>query len=261
MIPIIWPYKMGSQSAKALAACLETKRVRSDGNYRPKADHLIINWGNTQPPALTWAARIAPGNWNMLNKTIAVNRAANKLETLGNLGVNGVNIPEFALSKDFAALYFREGASKIYCRTKLNGHSGAGIVIATTPEELVDAPLYTVGLGWRQEFRVHVFNGEVIDYAKKCKMAPETLAERSITLNSDIRSHSNGWVFCREGIDLPNEMSELAIQAVAALDLDFGAVDCARTKDGTNYVLEVNTAPGLEGQTITAYVDAIRRML
>ena len=50
MRAIIYPYKLGSQGAAELAAALNTKRVRSNGNYRPRNNHLIINWGNPRQP-------------------------------------------------------------------------------------------------------------------------------------------------------------------------------------------------------------------
>jgi glutathione synthase/RimK-type ligase-like ATP-grasp enzyme len=40
-----------------------------------------------------------------------------------------------------------------------------------------------------------------------------------------------------------------------ALGLDFGAVDIIQDDGGNFYVLEVNTAPGLEGQTIKSYAE------
>jgi D-alanine-D-alanine ligase-like ATP-grasp enzyme len=44
--------------------------------------------------------------------------------------------------------------------------------------------------------------------------------------------------------------------------LDFGAVDVIynRAQDKA-YVLEVNTAPGLEGSTLDNYVEAIQKVL
>jgi D-alanine-D-alanine ligase-like ATP-grasp enzyme len=49
---------------------------------------------------------------------------------------------------------------------------------------------------------------------------------------------------------------QLSVEAVAALGLDFGAVDIIEDKEGNFYVLEINTAPGLEGHTVTSYAKA-----
>lgn len=61
-------------------------------------------------------------------------------------------------------------------------------------------------------------------------------------------SYRNGFAFelCREG-EIPRDAVELAKASVSALGLDFGAVDILKGKDGHFYTLEVNTAPGVEG--------------
>ena len=56
---------------------------------------------------------------------------------------------------------------------------------------------------------------------------------------------------------IKEEAKNAAIKAVEALDLDFGAVDIIETRQGEIFVLEVNTAPGLEGKTVESYGNAI----
>ena len=53
----------------------------------------------------------------------------------------------------------------------------------------------------------------------------------------------------------------MGIDAVSALGLDFGAVDIIEDADGKLYVLEVNTAPGLEGQTLTLMAEALKELI
>lgn len=45
----------------------------------------------------------------------------------------------------------------------------------------------------------------------------------------------------------PEELKDVAAAAVDACELDFAAVDVLKGKDGRYYVLECNTAPGVEG--------------
>lgn len=45
---------------------------------------------------------------------------------------------------------------------------------------------------------------------------------------------------------IPEGVKTLGANAVAALDMDFGAVDIITGTDGQHYVLEVNSAPGVE---------------
>jgi hypothetical protein len=47
---------------------------------------------------------------------------------------------------------------------------------------------------------------------------------------------------------VPEALREIASKAVESLGLDFGAVDVLKGQDGALYVLEVNTAPGVEGE-------------
>jgi glutathione synthase/RimK-type ligase-like ATP-grasp enzyme len=43
------------------------------------------------------------------------------------------------------------------------------------------------------------------------------------------------------------------------MNLVFGAVDIAEKADGTMVVLEINRAPGIEGNSIPAYCAAIQK--
>jgi glutathione synthase/RimK-type ligase-like ATP-grasp enzyme len=52
------------------------------------------------------------------------------------------------------------------------------------------------------------------------------------------------------------------LAAVSALGLDFGAVDIIwNEREDKCYVLEVNTAPGLQGSTLENYANAIMEVL
>lgn len=146
----------------------------------------------------------------------------------------------------------------VVCRTLLRGHSGRGIVIADDVSELVQAPLYTQYIKKQSEYRVHVFFGEVIDIQKKMR--------RSDTPDSEVdwrvRNHSNGFVYGRDEVRLPDGAQQLCIEAVSALGLDFGAVDIIHNAHYDEYyVLEVNTAPGLSGTTLEVYTDAFIKKL
>lgn len=256
MIPIIYPYKMGSSSAKLLAEALGTKRVKPDGKYKPKNNHLVINWGNGQVPNW-WLWSPENDDTPVINFPQAIGRASNKLETFKILSTAGVPTPEWTTNHTQAFKWWEEGA-KVFIRSKLNGHSGDGIIITTADDEQfedVGFPLYTRNLGKRYEYRVHVFNGEVIDFQKKRRSS-------NGTKNDDIRSHRNGWIFCREEITLPDRVRGAALGAVQSLGLCFGAVDVAyRARTDEAFVFEVNTAPGLEGKTLESYVNAIKKIL
>lgn len=73
-------------------------------------------------------------------------------------------------------------------------------------------------------------------------------------------SYRNGFAFELMPAERVNRAAvEQAAAAVDALGLDFGAADVLIGKDGLPYVLEVNTAPGVEGarQSISSLADKI----
>lgn len=239
---------MGSQSGKIVADSLVTKRVRPDGRYMPKRRHIIINWGNSKLP--NWWSTAIRRDVQVLNEPDSVKYASNKLSTFEILSECEVSIPEFTTSKAKATEWLENDEGKVMCRKILNGHSGRGIVVAREVDQLVDAPLYTKYIKKSYEFRVHVFRGKVIDYVQKKKR--KGIVDR----NPYVRSVENGWVFCRDDIVVLPEVQTLAVDAVNALNLDFGAVDIIKGQDGKVYVLEVNTAIGLAGSTVEAYKKA-----
>jgi hypothetical protein len=106
-----------------------------------------------------------------------------------------------------------------------------------------------------EEFRIHSFKGKSIRAGKK---VPREGFEQ--TKHPWVRSFDGGWRIHYDGFESTRQQRELAAQAIAVLGLDFGAVDLG-VADGRLLVLEVNRAPGLEGGTITAYVNAIQKWL
>ena len=252
---IIYPYNLGSQSAKALAHNLpefRSKRVRPDGRYKHNWNsHVILNWGNTELPR--WYRDEKRHLW--LNHATNVYLAVDKITCLQTLKEKNIPTPEFTTSRAEADRLVREGKT-IYCRTLTRASEGRGIVIATHWSELVNAPLYTVRLIARGEYRIHIFNNKVIDYQKKRRVS-DLLEEEQVDEN--IRNHNNGWVFCRDNLNRIEENETLALNTIKALNLDFGAVDIIRDVNRKSYVLEVNTAPGLMGTTLQNYIGGIKQ--
>ena len=104
-----------------------------------------------------------------------------------------------------------------------------------------------------QEYRVHSFKGHSIRAG--VKRVRDGFFEQ--TAHRWIRSWEAGWRISYDGESVRQRHRDLAHAAVAALKLDFGAVDIGERADGSLLVLEVNRAPGLEGGTIGAYAKAI----
>ena len=257
---ILYPYKLESESATLLATTLKTKRVRSNGTYRYFNGHLIVNWGNSRLPI--WATTAAMTN--MLNKPQFVSIASDKIATFRQLQtVMPSVLPEWTTDINVAKGWlinpiYGKLINAVVCRELTRANSGRGIVLATTPEDVIPAPLYTRYKPKQIEFRIHVSSRFGFVDAQQKKRRNEVDDDK---FNQYIRSHHNGWVFCRENIKVPDEIIAISEQALHALNLDFGAVDIGWHEKYGLSLFEINTAPGIEGQTLTNYVEMFRRYL
>lgn len=233
-----------------------TKRVRrlftdGSGAFVPYPKHRIINWGCSSA-----IDKLRTGVF--INAPDAVAVAANKLLSFQKFAGNGsINIPAFSADQEVAESWINEG-KVVVCRTKLNGHSGAGIVLAARTEDLSPrCPLFVQYIKKAKEFRVHVAFGSVIDIQAKRKRT-----DFNGETDYAIRNHHTGWVYCRENIEEPNDLREQALKAILTLGLHFGAVDLIYNQhQNKSFVLEVNTAPGLAGSTVESYATAFREHL
>lgn len=236
-------YKQGSKSAKALAEYLGVKRLKVVGStFVPRQKDIVINWGNSGYLA-----------YNTINRPEATTIASNKIKTFQALDRAGVNIPELSLHKDNCQYLL---ADKIVVRHTVTGHSGEGIEIIPQGEELPEAPLYTGFIRKKNEYRVIVVDGQVVDLKQKL-LASDAPEDRS----RYIRNLANGWIFARDNLEYVEGLNEIGIEAVKALGLDFGAVDVISDREDNLYVLEVNTAFGLEGTTIELVGEALKTMI
>lgn len=246
------PYSMVSGSVKELQNVLGGLKIRPNGHYHFSTQHLVVNWGHGDNPYWSGNINTCP---NLLNHWTLVSRAINKLSAFKLFKKASVATPDWTDSKEKALEWIKAG-KVVICRALLSSMEGRGIVVATKVSELVNAPLYTKLFSKDKEYRVHVFKGTVIDFVqKKLKNGAAEIKGR----NKYIRNTANGWIFAREGVTLPTAVSDEAKKAILALGLDFGAVDLATNPEGKVVVFEINTAPGLEGTTVTKYANAIKK--
>jgi len=232
---------------------LDVKKLkRTNSTYRHNGSDVILNYGCS-------SYRSLPINTSIFNCPSSVSASANKLHTFQILREEYVPTVEWTTSFEEAKQLVRYG-STLFARTVLTGSQGAGIEICHDLEDLVTAPLYTVRFPALRELRVHVFDGQVVSFAVKKQRNQESLEELGLELNREVRNLAGGWVFCSQNETISPEESRVAIAAVAALGLDFGAVDLLTGLNST-VVLEVNTAPGLEGSTLDDYSRAVIRLL
>jgi glutathione synthase/RimK-type ligase-like ATP-grasp enzyme len=239
----LYSYNNGSKSAKALSAALDIKRIKHEG--KPIVGQNIINWGSSKIEREYY-------NCAIVNHPEAVAKAVNKLTAFDHMRCT---TPLNYVLKENAIRLIEEGHT-VVCRTKLNGHSGEGIVIATTVEELVDAPLYVQYIPKKQEYRLHVMHGEVFFVQRKARK----LEIPDEDINWKVRNLAGGFIYANQNVEVPEVAKKEAVAAITSLGLDFGAVDIIwNEKEDKYYVLEVNTACGLEGTTLDKYVEQFRR--
>jgi len=217
-----------------------------------RPEDIIVNWGSA-------TSRFNEDQY--LNKPSKIMNASNKLKSF-QLMTGHANVPDWTTSKQDALSWLEQG-KVVYARTSVSGHSGSGIVIMRGVDELVDAPLYTKKVNADDEYRIHVCkvaDGDyiVFDQQQKKRRSRDDGEVASL----EIRNHSNGWIFARHNLCVPERVQVEAINALEALGLDFGGVDVAYSReDRQAYVYEVNTACGIEGSSIGKYCEMINNMI
>lgn len=264
MATVLLPYNMVSEGAEALANELEITRIRRENSrYKHKPENIIINWGcPARPPHI-------PEDAKVINKFDAVHVASNKLLACQAMRGRMVRMPDWTTSRNAASDWVADG-STVVARTVLNGHAGRGIVLVKDLNEMVDAPLYTRYIPKKSEYRVHVVASVIIDVTRKVLREDYPNKEQ---VNWMIRNHDNGFIFQRynnahrdamgnpkeELHCCPPDVKIQALNAIRALNLDFGAVDVIyNVKHNRAYVLEVNTAPGIADTACSRYANRLR---
>jgi len=233
--------KSGRLLARALGIKMLSLSTGTGSRFRGKYRDVVINWGNGKGNV---------GNARQINKLQNVQLASNKLHTLEALQAAGISTPRFSTDKSsFGPLNILYGRSTLY------GHSGQGIhlgISATLP----NCPLYVQAIKKVAEYRGIVVGGKTVDFKKK-KRKNDYEGE----YGEHVWNHSSGYIFARNNFTVPYGASNLCVDAVRALGLDFGAVDIIEDEAGVMYVLEVNTACGLEGQTTDLFAEALKDLI
>lgn len=249
----LYSHNPNSEGAAELAAALGIRRIRAEGStYVGRQGKTVINWGASRLPAHIMGSRV-------LNLPEAVGRCSNKRSFFQEIARadENVRLPEWTTDRDEAMRWVLDGGV-VCARTVLSGHSAKGLVILEPGVDFVAAPLYTRYVKKTEEWRIHVHEGAVIAKQKKLKRN-----DFDGEVNWRIRNHDNGFIYAREVAEPHQDIVAQAVAAVAAIPgLDFGAVDVIwNQQQGRAFVLEINSAPGLSGQTVENYATAFRRYL
>ena len=137
-------------------------------------------------------------------------------------------------------------------------HVNFDTVSVASRKELVDNPHDA----WKAAYREKVINR----FEEEPAEAELALLDKALTIIAKdvnlpdfmVRSHKHGWKFKRLNVDrVDDRLKTMAVAAVKAIGLDFGAVDCAIDKDGNPFIIEVNSGAGLDGRSFTKFIEAI----
>lgn len=263
----IFPYK-NSPNLSDLRDQIGILSLKPEGTeFQPRASDIIINWGRTTFPweIVTMVQGDGWSNFRVINDPLCVADAVDKLQCLRILKEAGVNVPDFTTDRNEAQRWVNSG-ELVFARTLTRASRGDGILQISNEgnqdHNVPQAPLYTRYKPKRAEYRVHVFrnsagNLEVLDVQEKRKRR-----EFNGTVDYKVRTWASGWVYCREGITCPPQVTEQGLLAVRTLGLDFGAVDIGFTaRSSIATVYEINSAPGIEGQTLTKYASKFKELV
>lgn len=248
---ILLPYKSTSGGANNIANALGVPLVPR-GEFLPKWLKVdVVNWGRGDLPS--YHDSVA----RYINHPTAVMKAIDKLNAFKAMSEAGnVPLPEWTLDITKAKQWLTNHETiAVVCRQELQGREGVGIVIARSPDQVVPAKLYTKYARKVNEYRVHVMKGEVFYVNVKAKKTNAPANAEPL-----VRSGNQGWFFVHlDEHQWPSvQVQVAAINAVAALGLDFGGVDIGDGQDGVR-VYEVNTAPESGPNTTIAYKAAFKK--
>lgn len=254
MATLLYSHTSYSNSGRSLARALNIRRISHAGSrFRGGEEYTVINWG---------AAGLPPNvvRCNVINLASLVERASNKLSFF-RLMIQGQFagvIPEWTTHRDRAKGWCREDG-RVVVRGLLRASGADGLSIVRSHDLVPIAPLYTRYFKKQEEYRVHVAFGEVIDIQRKARK----LSVPDADVDWEVRNLAGGFIYARNEGHIPNQLVIDAVQAVhTQTQLDFGAYDVLWNSESQRaVVLEVNTAPGLEGTTLQNYEQAFRRGL
>ena len=267
-INAVMSYNLGN-SSKLLSEELHIRRIsREASRFIPSPNKTILNWGCSY--------YLAPDleECKIINKPSIVEICVNKLLFFRflkeradryDLFLKGddllKNIIPSTESKEVVNQWLQDGKS-VCARQKLEGQGGDGIMIFDATNRFPHASLFTLYIKKKTEFRIHVAFGKVIAMQQK-KRRDNVPIENPLPSYMGrlgmIRNMSTGYIYARNEIEVPDSVIKVSLDIINLLGLDFGAVDVIwNEKHQKPYILEVNTAPGLEGQTVLDYANAMR---
>lgn len=218
---------------------LATKSFRKRTNKRLKTD-VVLRWGSTED-FNRLKSRLE------LNSLEAVTNTSNKFLMMKKLVESELPTPEILFDPFSQTVEmidrFRDENGAFYIR------GGNGEVRYDDEVKRNDLYVSKSVENKRREYRVHVFNGEIIAIYEKIPNEEGIKLYKSHNCHFERKNPEN----CK----LSLENQQTCIKAVNNLGLLFGGVDVIRCKNKNIFISEVNSAPALNGTNIDRYVNKI----
>jgi hypothetical protein len=240
----IYPYTSMSAGSILLAEELDGKRVKlTNSSYSYTPGTVLINWGNGNCP-----------HPMALNPASAILGVIDKVKFFKALEGTGL-VPPCAFSKTGAANL----SYPVVCRTLTDGADGQGIKIADSAAQLVDAKLYTSYIDKTSEYRIHVGRnraGEIVIIGRQKKYLTENFTgDKRIWTGNETKFT---WI----DTAVPPVIAVAKAVFAKFPELTFGAFDIVYNNSTEKaYVLEINSAPMLNADTVKAYANFFRTFL
>jgi hypothetical protein len=267
---LLVPYHKKSTAAKELTKSIPCRRTGElFHGLGIDRNNLIINWGNKQLPNLVMKSGCLIFNHPEHVKNVSNKRLFFKNYFPNNTLINHDDVKSVPWTEsEYTALDWLQNGHKVFARTKVSASGGQGIYIldpetdADTnedwPDEIQGCRLFTKYIPKRYEFRVHfAFNQIIAIQRKGLRHGEDKHANKFL-----IQNWENGFVYIRNNIIPPEKVLVACHNFIDVSALHFGAIDVIyNQKHDAAYILEVNSAPGLEGRTLLDYSTAFKNAI
>lgn len=220
---------------------------RCSYSFVPKRKHFLINYGSTYP-------------YSNLNGHIITNKIRAQIQ----LEEHGISMPKIYLKGD----EIPDSAFPVLARKQIHSR-GKDIIYIRNREDLQhlndeeygqDYSLYDYLVEYinkSAEYRVHIlknpFDGHIYTAMVNVKI------KKDVNADPIVRNKDNGWKQISYENQFYEQLLYIGQDCINILGYDFGAVDIIRKKERL-YVLEVNSAPGLEPRKLQVYSQYFKEM-